>query len=100
MTNHPFTRSLTKEEWIASRQRSNECDKFEWEYVARINVAGYIVLPVWADNKEDAKDIASNEIFGLLPSWCTVEVEGVKKADPPSMRFFLRNIERTDGDDE
>jgi hypothetical protein len=75
-------------------------DRFEWEYLVRINVAGYVVLPVWADNKEDAKEIAYNDIIEVLPSWCDVTTESAKRADPPSMRFFLRNIERTQGDDE
>ena len=75
-------------------------DRFEWEYLVRINVAGYVVLPVWADNKEDAKEIAYNDIIEVLPSWCDVATESAKRADPPSMRFFLRNIERTQGDDE
>jgi len=75
-------------------------DKFEWEYLVRINVAGYVVLPVWADDKEDAKERAFDEVDALLPAWCHVEVEQVVKADPLSMRFLLRNIERTEGDDE
>ena len=71
-------------------------DKFEWEYLVRLNAGGYVVLPVWADNRDDAKAQALYEVIEAMPAWCTVEVEGVKKADPPSMRFFLRNIERMD----
>lgn len=75
-------------------------DKFEWEYLVRINVTGSGVVPVWADSREDAKAIAYSDIIGLLPSWCDVETESAKRADPPSMRFLLRNMERTGGDNE
>jgi len=75
-------------------------DKFEWEYNVRLNVEGSLFFTVWADDKQDARERAFDEVDALLPAWCHVEVEQVVKADPPSMRFFLRNIERTEGDDE
>jgi len=80
--------------------KTTPSDRFEWEYLVWLNVTGSSVVPVWADNKEDAKELAYNDIIEVLPSWCDVTTEAAERADPPSMRFFLRNIERTQGDDE
>jgi len=72
----------------------------EWEYLVRLNVKGEFVMRVWADDRDASERMAYDQMREVLPGWCAIQIEGAKKADPPSMRFFLRNIERTEGDDE
>jgi len=65
-----------------------------WEYLVRLNVSGEVVVPVITDGYLPAMDKAVHDVQQQLPCWMDVEVEGVRKADPPSMKFFLRNVER------
>ena len=75
-------------------------DEFEWEYLVRLNVKGEFIMQGWADDKSASKQMAYDQMREVLPGWCAIQIEEAKRADPPSMRFFLRNIERTEGDDE
>jgi len=75
-------------------------DRFEWEYLVRLNVKGEFIMQVWAEDKFASEQMAYDQMREVLPGWCAIQIEGAKRADPPSMRFFLRNIERTQGDDE
>ena len=61
-----------------------------WEYLVRLNVSGEVVIPVITDGYLPAMDQAVHDVQQQLPCWMDVEVEGVRKADPPSMKFFLR----------
>ena len=61
-----------------------------WEYLVRLNVSGEVVVPGITDGYLPAMDKAVHDVQQQLPCWMDVEVEGVRKADPPSMKFFLR----------
>ena len=66
----------------------------EWEYLVRLSVSGEVVIPVITDGWLPAMDQAVDEIRQYVPPFVDITVEGVRKADPPSMKFFLRNVER------
>ena len=61
-----------------------------WEYLVRLNVSGEVVIPVITDGYHLAMDQAVDEIRQRVPCFVDIAVEGVRKADPPSMKFFLR----------
>jgi len=65
----------------------------EWEYLVRLNVKGEFVMRIWADELASASAMAYDQMREVLPGWCAIQIEGVKKADPPSMRYFLRDME-------
>ncbi len=65
-----------------------------WEYLVRLSVSGEVVVPVITDGYLPATDQAIDEIRQYVPPFVDIAVEGVRKADPPSMKFFLRNVER------
>ena len=48
------------------------------------------MLPVITDGCLPALDQAVDEIRQRVPCFVDIAVEGVRKADPPSMKFFLR----------
>jgi hypothetical protein len=65
----------------------------EWEYLVRLNVKGEFVMRVWADDRDASERMAYDQMREVLPGWCAIQIEGAKKADPPSMRYFLRDME-------
>ena len=62
----------------------------EWEYLVRLNVKGEFVMRVWADDKDASERMAYDQMREVLPGWCAIQIEGAKKADPPSMKYLLR----------
>ena len=70
-----------------------------WEYLVRLSVSGEVVIPVITDGWLPAMDQAVDEIRQYVPPFVDIAVEGVREADPPSMKFFLRNVEREVDDD-
>ncbi len=66
----------------------------EREYNVRFQVAADGIRTVWADSARDAANVAFNELNELLPAWCEIILERPREADPPTMRYLLRNLER------
>ena len=62
----------------------------EWEYLVRLSVSGEVVIPVITSYPDLAMAEAIHEVRQQLPCWVDIGYEGVRKADPPSMKFFLR----------
>ena len=61
-----------------------------WEYLVRLSVSGEVVIPVITDGCLPAIDQAVDDMRKRVPCFVDIAVEGVRKADPPSMKFFLR----------
>ena len=66
----------------------------EWEYLVRLRVDGEFVMRVTADSHDIAERMVYDQMRDVLPGWCAIKIEAAEKADPPSMKFFLRNVER------
>ena len=62
----------------------------EWEYLVRLNVSGEVVSRVITSDPDSAMGQAVDDMRKRVPCFVDIAVEGVRKADPPSMKFFLR----------
>jgi len=62
----------------------------EWEYLVRLNVKGEFVMRLPATGAIDAIERVYDQMREVLPGWCAIQIEEAKKADPPSMKYLLR----------